>query len=147
MESESIDSEGRLDSKVMEEVVSELWPDIRDREELHDLLLNLIILPTSSAVSWQSLMNELIAAKRSFKVVWTGPGGSRQEAYTATERLAWLKQVVPSLRVHPSKELESPTSSLSRGSNTPPAGTSLPSVQKTALYRSAWLSGCSKSSG
>ena len=104
METEVIDADGLLDPKVVEAVVSGLWPEIRNREELHDLLLNLVLLPAADVVRWQEFMNDLIESRRAGKAVWTTPWGSRQEVYVATERLAWLKQVVAEVQVDSSLE-------------------------------------------
>jgi ATP-dependent Lhr-like helicase len=38
---------GRLDQVAIDTVRSQLWPDVRDHHELHDLLLQIVILPTS----------------------------------------------------------------------------------------------------
>ena len=104
METEVIDAQGLLDPKVVESVVSELWPDIRDREELHDLLLNLVLLPAGDIDRWQEFMHELIASRRAGKAVWTTPWGSRQEVYVAAERVAWLKELVSEAQVDSSLE-------------------------------------------
>ena len=46
---ESVLSEiGRLDPAAIAEVRAEVWPDVRDADELHDALLDLIALPESS---------------------------------------------------------------------------------------------------
>ena len=39
---------GRLDPAAIAEVREEVWPDVRDADELHDVLLTLIALPESS---------------------------------------------------------------------------------------------------
>jgi ATP-dependent Lhr-like helicase len=41
------ESPGRLDPAAIATVRTQLWPDIRDEHELHDLLLQLIALPTA----------------------------------------------------------------------------------------------------
>ena len=107
MEADPIQADPILDPEVVEGVVSELWPDIRDREELHDLLLNLVLLPSAAVGSWQGFMNELIEAGRAGKVAWTAPTGSRQQAYVAAERLGWLKRVVSDVGVDPAFERRS----------------------------------------
>src|SRR5262249_13866145 len=38
---------GRLDPAAIEQVCEDAWPDLRDAEELHDLLLTLTALPVS----------------------------------------------------------------------------------------------------
>ena len=107
METDAIQTDPILDPEVVAGVASELWPDIRDREELHDLLLNLVILPSDAVGSWQGFMNELIESGRAGKVAWTAPTGSRQQAYVAAERLGWLKRVVSDVGVDPAFERRS----------------------------------------
>jgi len=41
---------GRLDPAAIAEVCDEAWPEVRDREELHDALLTLIALPAASGI-------------------------------------------------------------------------------------------------
>jgi ATP-dependent Lhr-like helicase len=41
------DAAGRLDPSAIDTVRQQLWPDIRDEHELHDLLLQLVALPTA----------------------------------------------------------------------------------------------------
>lgn len=46
---DSIVSEvGRLDTAAIDEVRTEAWPDVRDAEELHDVLLTLVALPNTA---------------------------------------------------------------------------------------------------
>ena len=104
METDAIQADSLLDPEVVERVVAELWPDIRDREELHDLLLNLVVLPSDAVGSWREFMNELIESSRAAPVSWVNPAGSRQEAHVAAERLSWLKLLVPQVQVDPSFE-------------------------------------------
>jgi len=62
---------GRLDPAAIAEVRQQAWPDIRNADELHDLLLTLVTLPESSdsVPSWLSpVLQESIAAWRDFFV-------------------------------------------------------------------------------
>lgn len=104
MEPDAIQADSLLDPEVVERVVAELWPDIRDREELHDLLLNLVVLPSDAVGPWREFMNELIASSRAAPVSWVNPAGFRQEGHVAAERLSWLKRLVPETRADPSFE-------------------------------------------
>ena len=73
---ESVLSEiGRLDPAAIAEVRAEVWPDVRDADELHDALLDLIALPESSdalqpgmasenARAWADYFSALVAARR-----------------------------------------------------------------------------------
>jgi len=68
---------GRLDPAAIAEVRSEAWPDVRDADELHDVLLTAIAFPLlerggsplaksamDSASAWKSYFDELAAAGR-----------------------------------------------------------------------------------
>jgi len=51
---------GALDDEAVAQVRAQAWPDLRDRDELHDLLLSLILLPEREAEeSWRELFAEL----------------------------------------------------------------------------------------
>lgn len=59
--------EGQLDPTAIAETIQSARPDIRDADELHDLLQTLIALPTDwadCATRWQPFFTELIASKR-----------------------------------------------------------------------------------
>src|SRR5271163_32140 len=73
---ESVLSEiGRLDPAAIAEVRAEVWPDVRDADELHDALLDLIALPESmgsvqpndasgNTRVWAGYFSALVAARR-----------------------------------------------------------------------------------
>ena len=73
---ESVLSEiGRLDPAAIAEVREEVWPDVRDADELHDALLDLIALPESmgsvqpndasgNTRVWAGYFSALVAARR-----------------------------------------------------------------------------------
>jgi ATP-dependent Lhr-like helicase len=60
---------GRLDQAAIDTVRGQLWPDLRDEHELHDLLLALVILPlrfidTDEAASWPIFYERLTGNQR-----------------------------------------------------------------------------------
>ena len=62
---------GRLDQQAIDTVRREIWPDIRDEHELHDLLLSLVALPLAfldehgeEAQHWPAFYQRLVAAGR-----------------------------------------------------------------------------------
>jgi len=73
---ESVLSEiGRLDPAAIAEVREEVWPDVRDADELHDALLDLVALPESldslqpgttsgDTLVWSDYFSALVAAGR-----------------------------------------------------------------------------------
>jgi ATP-dependent Lhr-like helicase len=98
------DGAGRLDIAAIETVRSQLWPDIRDEHELHDLLLQLVALPLAflagearAAQHWEFYFERLRERGRAFVVELAG-----RPAYVAAERLAeakllWPEVVLPEL--------------------------------------------------
>src|SRR5579872_1177167 len=44
---------GKLDPAAIEQVRSEAWPDVRDADELHDVLHTLVALPEGLELTWQ----------------------------------------------------------------------------------------------
>jgi ATP-dependent Lhr-like helicase len=112
---------GRLDPAAIAEVCADVWPDVRDAEELHDALLTLIALPASassdsqrrdplsvrlqqSLTAWSGLFEQLmqqhrvIRARQNEKVYWV-----------AAERVRSFTQIFPSAQFDaPLPEFESP---------------------------------------
>jgi len=99
---ESVLSEiGRLDPAAIAEVREEVWPDVRDADELHDALLDLIALPESmdsmqrSAASaslrvWADHFLALVAARRAERA----RVGSRIY-WVAAEKAATFSAIIP----------------------------------------------------
>ena len=55
---------GALDKDAIAEVVAQATPDLRSADELHDLLLTLVLLPAAEGESWAAWLDELRAAGR-----------------------------------------------------------------------------------
>jgi ATP-dependent Lhr-like helicase len=64
------DDVGRLDSEAIAAVVEEARPDLRDADELHDLLLDVGALPAAEgeASGWTGWLDDLIAAGRAARL-------------------------------------------------------------------------------
>ncbi|MFI5327329.1 MAG: DEAD/DEAH box helicase, partial [Candidatus Rokuibacteriota bacterium] len=62
------DDIGRLDPAAITTVVDEAWPDLRNADELHDLLLDLTALPERDGDAWAGHLDELIAAGRAARL-------------------------------------------------------------------------------
>ncbi|MEP6643847.1 MAG: DEAD/DEAH box helicase [Acidobacteriaceae bacterium] len=77
---------GKLDPSAIAQVRSEAWPDVRDADELHDVLHTLIAFPqmNSAEENAASVHNELQLAISSASTTWAG----------MFERLAELSRVV-----------------------------------------------------
>ena len=90
---------GALSPEALAEVKGQAWPDIRDADELHDLLLTVILLPVREATPWQQYAQELMAARRA-TVAETVLGDS-DPFYVAAERLAEARAVLGDFRMAP----------------------------------------------
>jgi len=84
---------GRLDRSAITTVRRQLWPDLRDEHELHDLLLSLIVLPmlfldasregkSNNAHYWPHFYDQLAAQGRASTIDCNGA-----PCWVATERL------------------------------------------------------------
>ncbi len=81
------DAAGRLDPAAIDTVRAELWPDLRDEHELHDLLLQLVVLPlsfidTDKARDWPIFYERLTHTARVRTLDLNG-----NPCWVATERL------------------------------------------------------------
>lgn len=91
---------GALNPEAIEEVRRQAWPDVRDAEELHDLLLSLGILPAEEAQNWEELAQELIKTERATVGSWRSAGEVRvSRGYVAAERLGWVRALVPDIEI------------------------------------------------
>ena len=70
------DPAGVLDAAIIDQVSEEVWPEVRDADELHDALLTMILLPP--VLDWQHWFDELGRAGRAQVV---------NSRWCATERL------------------------------------------------------------
>jgi ATP-dependent Lhr-like helicase len=90
------DDIGRLDPAAIAAVVEEAWPDLRSADELHDLLLDVGVLPEGLAEAWTGYLDELIAAGRAARL----SDGSRA-GWVAAERRSLAAAVWPGARFEP----------------------------------------------
>jgi ATP-dependent Lhr-like helicase len=81
---------GRLDPDAIERVRTEATPDVRDPDELHDVLLSLIV--TRPRQEWTQHFQGLATAGRGFEV--HAPGASNV-LWAATERRADVESLFP----------------------------------------------------
>ncbi|HSD22335.1 MAG TPA: DEAD/DEAH box helicase, partial [Anaeromyxobacter sp.] len=59
---------GALDPAAIAEVAAQVWPAPRDADEVHDALLDLVVLPAAEAVGWEPWLEELAAAGRATRM-------------------------------------------------------------------------------
>lgn len=97
---------GLLDPAAIESVRAQLWPDVRDAHELHDLLLQVTALPLAVAHQrdtrhWPQFFAQLAAQGRAHEVELVAQGDdSVVRSWVASERIAdaallWPKSVLP----------------------------------------------------
>ena len=96
------DGAGKLDPAAIETVRKQLWPDVRDEHELHDLLLSVIALPLSFVDSaaekletvqhWAIYFERLAQHGRAHELMLNGA-----RVWIATERLGDAKLLWPEL--------------------------------------------------
>jgi ATP-dependent Lhr-like helicase len=106
---------GALDPAAAREVAEQVWPDARDPEELHDLLLDLGLLPEADGAAWaddfQALLRDGRAAcaiREGFPLPSLGPperGSGRGEGgrgfWVAAERVALCRALDPAAILEP----------------------------------------------
>jgi ATP-dependent Lhr-like helicase len=88
---------GRLDPDAVERVRAEATPDVRDPDELHDVLLSLVVAPPRD--EWAEHFDALAGAGRAFEV----RGGS--PLWAATERRGEVEALFPGVRLVPDHPL------------------------------------------
>jgi ATP-dependent Lhr-like helicase len=106
----------RLDPAALERVRSEVAPAPRNADELHDLMLSVVVL--RSREDWREPFAELVGAGRAMTVFVPGPPGSASGApeapasvqvWCATERRAWAEALLPGARFEPDYRLGAPS--------------------------------------
>ena len=93
---------GALDQAAIDEVCAQAWPDVRDVEEFHDVLLSVGILPVDAAHPWQSYAQELVQDGRATLAQWHLHGSPQPcYAYVAAERMPLVRLAIPEMVCHP----------------------------------------------
>jgi ATP-dependent helicase Lhr and Lhr-like helicase len=88
---------GRLDPDAIERVRGEAMPEVRDADELHDLLLSLVV--SRPRAEWAEHLAALVGAGRAFEVHAT------DVLWAATERRAEVEALFPDARLVPDHPL------------------------------------------
>ena len=89
------DGAGRLDPAAIATVRQQCWPDLRDENELHDLLLSLVAMPVAfadcaAARHWPIFYERLLLSGRARSIDLAG-----QPCWIATERLPHVHPLWP----------------------------------------------------
>ncbi len=85
-------SVGALDPAAIAEVAEQVWPVVRDPDELHDALLDLGVLPAAEAARLAPFLEPLVAEHRASRL---RSGGA--EWWIAAERVGLARAVAPAL--------------------------------------------------
>jgi len=97
---------GRLDPAAIAEVRTEIWPDIRDEHELHDLLCSLVMVPTEIAAHpdtkhWDEFFSRLESQGRA-----TVATERTRAWFVAAERVSHLRTLWPDIRLATESSLD-----------------------------------------
>jgi ATP-dependent Lhr-like helicase len=87
---------GHLDGSAIATVAEQLWPDVRSSDDLHDALLDLCVLPVSSAQPWNAFADALVSAGRIVRA--TLPSGP---AWVAAERVELVRVAYDAVTFEP----------------------------------------------
>ena len=86
---------GLLDANALKHVVQESWPDIRNADELHDLLQTVIALPEESKLltqsphnTWSELFKQLVESRRAVRMT-----AGEHTFWISTERVECAKLI------------------------------------------------------
>jgi ATP-dependent Lhr-like helicase len=93
---------GALDPQAIAEVREQAWPEARDADEVHDVLLGLGVLPEAEAWPWREHLEALLADGRAVRLESPAEGRSW---HAAAERAELARRAFPGLRVHAARML------------------------------------------
>ena len=93
---------GALDQAAIDEVCAQAWPEVRDADELHDVLLTLGILPVDEALGWHAYARELLQQGRVTLASWPLNGsGQHCQGFVAAERAHLVRLALPGITCNP----------------------------------------------
>lgn len=95
---------GRLDAAAIDEVRRQAWPEARNADELHDLLLGVCLLPEDLRPDWRPLAQSLIENGRAAVAAWPEQN-NRKRAYVAAERADLIRLAIAAVSLSPAVEL------------------------------------------
>lgn len=88
---------GKLEPAAIEQVRADAWPLVRDADELHDVLLNLVLITAEQAEPWRPWFDLLRKAGRAALAV-TSDGN---KFWIAAERLLQVRALLGEIRCEP----------------------------------------------
>ena len=98
MDARSAGDIGALDPEAIALALEQAWPDVDNRDELHDSLVLLGYLTEMEGVPWTSYLEELMAERRATRL--TLPG-TAQALWIAAERLPLFEAIFGILSISP----------------------------------------------
>jgi ATP-dependent Lhr-like helicase len=139
------DGAGRLDQAAIDVVRQQLWPDIRDEHELHDLLLQLVVLPIAfveaeaaskphAVQHWPIYFERLATAGRAHAVML----GDRS-AWIAEERLSEAQHLWPEATLPQAQAESESREAVIGGTEDRPAETLSPRSAAALTLTQGWL--------
>jgi ATP-dependent Lhr-like helicase len=139
------DGAGRLDQAAIDTVREQLWPDIRDEHELHDLLLSVVALPLAflqqeasskprSTQHWPLYFDRLASAGRAHQILLEGA-----TVWLATERLSEAALLWPDAILPPTPRMDTAGESVLSGTEDRPAQTLSARDSATLALAQGWL--------
>lgn len=90
----------KLDPEAIALVRAEAWPIVRDADELHDALMNLVVLPVERGADWAAWFHELVAAGRAATASADG-----KQFWIACERWPLIRAVYEGAEARPTVKL------------------------------------------
>ncbi|QDU31086.1 ATP-dependent DNA helicase RecQ [Anatilimnocola aggregata] len=91
----------RLDPAAIAQVTEEAWPFARDADEVHDILLTMVVLRDDEAQPWQQWLKQLAAGGR----VYAGKWADGEKFWFATERWPLIRAAYPAVKIDPPPKL------------------------------------------
>ncbi len=91
----------KLDPAAIAQVTEEAWPFARDADEVHDILLNMVVLRAEETQDWPAWLKQLTAAGRACCGSWS----TNEKFWFATERWPLIRAAYPTASVAPLPQL------------------------------------------
>ena len=93
---------GALDADVIASVCREAWPQVRDADELQEVLHLLTWVPEDRAAEWGAFLPDLLDSGRALVLSHTDPTrDSTVSIWTTPDHLSLLVTILPDLATHP----------------------------------------------
>ncbi len=100
---------GALDPAAIAAVIEEVWPTVRDADELHETLHLLVWVPEKLGEPWKAYLPELLESKRALVVKVHQTDKRKMEVtkgWVTTEQLPIIQMLFPSVEILAPEQLE-----------------------------------------